>query len=481
MNYKIVSLLLIILSITGCENASKTDTNSAYFGGEIINPKGDKVIFYAKDRKHNDTLQLDENNRFSYIVENVTPGVYTFGHGGEVQSIILEPEDSLMIRLNTYDFDGSLVFMGKSSRKNNYLIKTFLNNEKKVQKLVRYSDMEPEEFVEFVDKRHQEELEDFKYFNSKDPVSPFAHSVIKASIDYHNFADKEIYPFVYFGENKLVHIKDLPEGFFDFRENINYNVEELTEIHSYFHYLYFHFDNISVNNFYDTNAFHSKFNRHELSYNKAKLSLVDSLVENENMKNRLLKVKTREFINNNTSQEDINELMASYLSKTTNEDDVKYMNALIASLDNLKPGKGLPDLKVIDVNDANYTIADVVNKPTLIYFWSTNFKRHYKRSHYRVRELKAKFPQLRFMSININDNSEKYWKETVNQYKFDLSNEFRFENPKEALETLAVNYLYKVMIVDNKANIIHPNVNIFNPDFEDTLNDMILKKELVFK
>ena len=86
-----------------------------------------------------------------------------------------------------------------------------------------------------------------------------------------------------------------------------------------------------------------------------------------------------------------------------------------------------------------------------------------------------------FTSININDNPEKFWKETINQYKFDLNNEYRFKNPKEALQTLAVNYLYKVIIVDRKGNIINPNVNIFSKDFEGKLNDMIQKKELVLR
>lgn len=474
-------LLSFMFCFTGCKDSSSAEENSAFFGGEIINPKGDKVIFYDKNRKENDTLQLDENNRFSHTIKNITPGVYLFRHGGEIQFVILEPKDSLMLRLNTYDFDGSLVFMGKSSRKNNYLLKTFLTLEKESQRLVKYSHKDPEDFENFINLRHQKELVEFERFEAKEPMSVFAKSIIKASIDYHNYADKEIYPFAYFGENKLVHIKDLPENFYDFRKNIDYNAVELNEIPSYFRFLLIYFDNISVTHFYNNNEFHSKFNRYDLSYNKAKLNLIDSLVTDETLKNRLLKYKTREFINNNNSQDDINEIMASYLSKTTSEEDVKYMSSLIASLDNLKPGKGLPDLKVIDINDNTLTIADVVNKPTLIYFWSTNYKNHYKRSHYRVKELKNQFPKLRFMSININDNSEKYWKETINQYKFDLNKEYRFENPKEALKTLAVNYLYKVIIVDDKGNIVNPNVNIFNPDFEDNLRDMIKKRELVLK
>ena len=172
--------------------------------------------------------------------------------------------------------------------------------------------------------------------------------------------------------------------------------------------------------------------------------------------------------------------MALYSSKTTNKDDIKSLNSLIASLENLQPGKGLPDLKVINANNDEHIIANIVDRPTLIYFWSTNDKKHYKNSHYRIKELKTDFPKMGFMSININDNPENFWKETITQYDFDISSEYRFENPKEAMNTLAVNYLWKVIIVDKNANIIHPNVNIFSEDFENLLKDMVIKKELVF-
>lgn len=477
-----LTLLIFILTITGCKSNFGDGGDTAFFGGEIINPKGDNIILYNRKGEVTDTLLLDKENRFKHRINDITPGLYSFRHGGEIQFVILEPKDSVMIRLNTYGFDESLVFVGNGAKKNNYLIKTFLNNEKESRKLVKYSQQkDPDEFHMFIESRHKNELKDFENFSQYAEMSPFASSIIKANIDYHNYADKEIYPFAYYGENKLVHIKDLPDNFYDYRESANYNANQFSEIYAYNRFLFFHFDNVAVTNFYDNNEFHSKFNRYELSYNKSKLKLVDSLVNDKTIKNNLLKYKTREFINNSKSQEEINEVMASYLSKTTSEEDIKYMNKLIASLDNLKPGKGLPDLKLIDVNNNESTIAEIVTKPTLIYFWSSNRKKHYKNSHYRVKELQAQFPKMGFMSININDNPDKFWKETIQQYKFNLDNEYRFENPKEALETLAVNYLYKVIIVDKKANIIHPNANIFNKDFEIVMADLIQKKELVLK
>lgn len=472
-------IFLGLLNFIGCKNSPLNTTTDTYFGGEIVNPKSDTVILYGLDGVSNDTLYIDENNRFLQKFTDIEAGVYTFRHGGEIQFIILEPKDSIMIRLNTYDFDESLVFNGKGAHKNNYLIKTFLSNEKKAQNLVSYSQKDPETFEAFITKRHNNELKEFEKFKENKSISSFANTVIKANIDYHNYADKEIYPFAYFGENKMVHIKDLPEDFYAFRNNINYNASELGDIFAYNRFLFFHFDNLGLTDYYSKNEYHSKFNRHQLAYNKAKLNLVDSLVKNERIKNSLLKYKTREFISNCNNKKEIDDIMAVYLSKTTNEDDIKYMNGLVASLDNLMPGKGLPDLEVITVNQKEYKISELVDRPTLIYFWSSNIKKHYKNSHYRVKELKQKFPDIKFMSININDTPDKYWKETINNYKFDLNNEYRFKNPKDALETLAVNYLYKVIIVDKEANIIHPNVNIFNDDFETTLSELLKVKKPV--
>lgn len=473
-------IILSILSFTGCKIDVSSDEDVAYFGGEIINPKGSTVIFYNHKEATNDTLTLDKNNRFINKLNAIKPGVYTFRHGGEIQFVIIEPNDSIMIRLNTYDFDESLVFTGNGARKNNYLIETFLSNEKEAKRLVKYSKKDPEVFEEYITNRYNNQLNKFNLFIENKPISDFAASVIKSTLDYHHYADKEIYPFAYFGKNKMVHIKDLPENFYAFRSEVNYNENEFSELFAYNRFLFSHFNNLALSNFYKNKPYHSEFNRYELNYNKAKLEIVDSLVQDETIKNRLLKFKTRDFISHCENKNEVDEIMASYLSKSTSEEDIKYMNSLIASLNNLKPGKGLPELKVINLNNKEFTIAEIVDKPTLIYFWSSNYKQHYKNSHKRVKELKAKFPKMAFMSININDNADKYWKETLQKYKFDLANEYRFKNPKEALKTLAVNYVYKVFIVDKKANIVHPNVNIFSDNFESTLKTMVQKKELVF-
>ncbi|MDO1500926.1 hypothetical protein Q2T40_12365 [Winogradskyella maritima] len=467
--------LVSVLSVIGC---SEKDTNHAYLGGEITNPKSDVVILVNPDGKTMDTVALDANNRFIYKIEEATAGIYSFRHGGEYQVVIIEPKDSLMLRLNTTDFDESLVYTGEGARKNNYFLRTFLENEKESRKLVKYSNKEPEEFLAFINERHAREIKAFNDYIAKKDISEFSKGIIQANINYHNYADKEIYPFAYFGNNKLVHVMDLPEDFYDYRTSIDYNSKHLSELYDYNRFMFSHVDNLALNQYYKDKAYHSTFDRHELSYNMAKIDLIDSLIEDSEIKNNLLKYKTREFINHSIDDSEIAQVLGYYLERSTSEDDKIMMQNHVNSIKKLRPGRDLPDLMVYNINREEFKISELVNQPTLIYFWSSNNIMHYRTSHYRVKELRENYPEMDFMSININDNSEQYWAETLQKYKFSLEDEYRFKNLKEALRTLAVNYVYKVIIVDKDGDIVHPNVNIYSDDFEILLQDMKLKKAL---
>ena len=114
----------------------------------------------------------------------------------------------------------------------------------------------------------------------------------------------------------------------------------------------------------------------------------------------------------------------------------------------------------------------------LIYFWSSNNKKHYRNSHYRVKELKERFPEVEFVSINIDVNPDEFWIEILNKYKFSLDNEYKFKDPKAARETLALNFVYKVMVVDKEGHILHPNVNIFSEKLRRLAREFIAKKAL---
>jgi hypothetical protein len=125
MTKKIFSFLpmLLLVVLNSCDSDKKE--TMTYFGGKIINPKSNNVVLYSMD-KVIDTFYLDKENKFLGKLKNANEGLYYFFHGDENQYIYLEPKDSLMLRLNTWDFDESLVFAGEGAERNNVLIDCFI-------------------------------------------------------------------------------------------------------------------------------------------------------------------------------------------------------------------------------------------------------------------------------------------------------------------------------------------------------------------
>ena len=473
---------VLLSMVYGCKTNGDSKDQYAYIGGEIINPKNKNVVLYNTKGKVADSLTLDANNRFIHKVENLQPGIYLITHGGEYQTILLEPNDSIMFRLNTYDFDESLVFTGEGAKKNNYLIKTYLTNEIEAKKLVKYAtNMEPEAFNELIEERRKRQLNEFHELLEFNKESDFFKSIVEANINYNSYADKEIYPFAYFGNNKLIHIKDLPEDFYTHRAHVDYNANHLSHFFAYNRFLFSHIDNLAIKSYYKNNPYHSKFDRHSMSYNKSKLDLVDSIISDETLRNNLFKYKTRDYVSNNHTESEANDMLNYYLAKSTNEEDKKGMRDLVSSLKLLRQGNPIPDLALINYDNTQYGLNTIIDKPTIIYFWSSNSKMQYRNSHYKVKKLKSKFPQVDFISINLNSNDDKTWKAIINNYDFPTQKEYKFKYPKKARKTLAVSYLNKAIIVNENATILHPNVNIFKSDFTEMLGELIQKKHLIVK
>ena len=476
MKYTYYLFLILALTI-GCDKKQSSSTSLAFIGGEIINPKTNFVIIDNPSQKSTDTITLDKNNRFNFNIKNLDSNLFLFRHGDEYQTIIVEPNDSLMLRLNTLDFDESLVFAGQGAKKNNYLVKVFLENEEESKKLMTHSQKEPKDFFQFVSKRRESQLNHFFEYAEKNDFSDYFENIIISNINYNNFADLEIYPFAYFGENRLVHIKHLPEYFYSFREHIDYNNSDLSHFYAYNRFLSTHIDNLSLHNFYDeANNDHSKFNRNDLNYNKSKINLIDQLIQHSEIKNRLLRFKTREFISINHSMENIEEFINHYKSISNSEKDITYIETLKIALTKLKPGNKLPDFQVFDTEKKEYQFSTIINKPTLIYFWSLNHKQHFIKTHDKVNELKQKIPNLEFISVNINDNHTEKWKETTKKYNFRLDKEFKLKTPHETLKKLAINYLNKVFVINKDKEILSSNINIHDKNIDEHINSLLLEK-----
>ena len=466
---QLIVLLLVITTLLSC-NSNENSCGQAFIGGEIINPNNDFVTL-LRDASPIDTLYLDKNNRFSYQIETLDPGLHSFYHGGEYQIVIIEPSDSIMIRLNTLDFDESLVFSGQGSKKNNYLINMFLKLDEEEHFVYQSSKLNPEIFLTKLDSIKEEKYQALNAFKEKYQPTDYFINVAQTGIDYSYYRDKEIYPYRYFGINKPLPLDSLPDGYFNFRNDIDYNQEELKEFFPYFNFLFPHFNNLAMEKYFKDNN-EEKLVRTNIKYHLNKLELIDDMVESKVMKNILLKFPTRNFLNYSKSFEDSEAMYNSFLEKNTNEQNEVYITNLYKTLNRLRPGNKLPEVEVLNFKNEATTLNSINKRPTVLYFWSSINKYHFENSHAKVKELKKLYPNIDFISININSNNESNWKRLLKQNNIDITNEYRFRNPEIAKKLLAIQYINKVIVVDRKDNIITSNANLFKSDFKDLLDEI---------
>ena len=93
----LLSLLVLLFSFSSCDY--QEETTYTYFGGKIKNPK-DKFVYLTKGKKVLDSARLNDHNKFSFKIDSLELGLYSFKHGAEFQYLYLEPKDSLLIYLN---------------------------------------------------------------------------------------------------------------------------------------------------------------------------------------------------------------------------------------------------------------------------------------------------------------------------------------------------------------------------------------------
>lgn len=470
MMKQLIVLILISASLFSCKS-NDYSCGKAFFGGEIINPNSEYVVFHDDLSSNVDTLYLDENNRFSHTVETLTPGLYSFVHGGEYQIAILEPNDSIMIRLNTLDFDESLVFTGRGSKKNNFLISQYVALDNQEKHIYHNFHLSPQDF-----KRNLDSLKSFKKkklnaFIEKHPSSELFTKIANASIDFNYNSYLEIYPFRHYKKQQLHNYTDIPVDFYDYRNTLDYNDELFSDYYPFYNFLVPHFDNLALEGFFKKSN-DTLFEKNAILYNLEKLELIDQKVQNEIIRNDLLKYCTKKYLSDANTMEDCETMYNSFLGKSSDKKDLQHISSLFTTLKNIQPGNTFPDVEIIDHQNKVSNISAIIDKPTVIFFWSKAIKNHFRNSHKKVNKLREEYPDINFVSFNIDANNKYLWKRLLNENKFPLDYEYRFRNPHAAKKILAINYVNKVMVLDANGKIISSNASMFKRDFRTLLDEL---------
>lgn len=462
MKYILHSLAIILL--ISC-NSTNNKNGITYFGGEIINPK-DSFVVLLKDDTIIDTLKLNKENRFIASYKNLDEGLYTFKHGIEFQYIYLEPKDSILIRLNSWDFDESIVFSGDGGSKNEFLLNLFLQNEKEEKAMYQYFSLNEAEFSKKIDSLVAEREAIYNEFASaEDNVSSGFKKLTKSAINFPLYRLKEIYPYYNKIANNLDKFPVVNDQFYEFRNDINFNEAELISFYPYQNYVVSYLYNLSYQQLEKDSS------KNNLTMNI--LNAIDENIQLDEFKNTLLKrIVVNDFLKSESSCTIHQPTLNLFLEKCTDE---AYKNQVKNLVNDSKAVDQNKPLISFDIQSSDNEIIDInsiiKNKNSVIYFWSTEFMS----TEYlvnRIKFLKNNYPNILFIGINMQ-TSFKEIKTEPHLKKLDIHQQYKLPKTSAAFSFLTSRYPRVIII--NKDGIV---TNGFTYLDSKKLNSELTKLEI---
>ena len=419
-----ILLFISLIIFISCKN----DNKQTFFNGKILNKSSEKIILSVDENPLYNSL-ISESGNFSITIDSLESGLYNFFLQPEFQYVILEEGDSIYIRLNSLDFDESLVFMGKGSAKNNFLIDVFLKNEEHNDILNSYYNASFEDFLIKVDSLFNNQKELFKEFKQNNRLSYLSENLILDAIKYPLLEKIQSY----LVSNNL----DLNRLEIDYSKyEIDFNNNSISSYKPYIDFIYL----------YSFNLTKSISDR---NFQVERLKILDSLVQSDDIKSKLFRFLAFEILLNEKSLKEKRIFFEEFknisdYSSINNEVEILLKNQL-----QLSPGKSFPNIKGYDLNGSIKDISMISNKK-IIFFWSYDQNAHFNSIYQKINSLENKYLSYKLISLNINNDFDKWksnYKPTKNVTELQ-TNDFEYMSKKLILDNLN-----KVFIVDEN-NII---------------------------
>ncbi len=450
-----IKYLYILFSITlflSCED--KEENTITYFGGQIINPKSDQIFLY-KGEQLLDSTKLDSNHKFLFEIDSLVLGLYTFIHGPELQYLYLEPTDSLLIRLNTWGFDESLVFSGKGAERNNFLINLFLENEKEDKLFYNFYHLNDSLFELKVDSVLQRKKILYNQFKEESPKnSPLFEKLASVAIDYPLYKKKEAYPYRH---KKVTQSKKYPNinpTFYKFRKNIDINDKELIDFYPYHDYV-------------KTYLYHLAYEKQILNNHKGTMDVNFMKATLENLKIDIVKNNFLHqgiwytLLDERISKSEKDKAQRLFFDHCSDEKSVVEISQLIKAAEKLPKGSNLPQITIYSSSNDSLQISNIIkDKNVVLYTWPKEF-RQIENLAKRVNYLEKKYPNYLFIGLN-SKNSEYRWKKHI---KSNASNQYRVDC---GIDWLDVNFA-RAILVDKNGIVQNNMTHLSSPRFEKHL------------
>lgn len=459
------TLLLLLLPtmslITSCQKEFDPKDYSAYLQGEIINPTSNYVLF-CKDNEVIDTLFLDENNKFYKKFDSLTPGMYIYKHNPEFQYVYFDKNDSLTLRLNSKDFDHSIIFSGRGAEKNNFLMNLTVKNIMDETEGYSAFDVSPGKFSRRIDSVHAARttyyLRNKAIINWSEDFDLYA----KAKLDLHFYSLKELYPTAHFVRTDEDVRKKLPSDYYAYRKKVNFNDDRLLKYSSFTKYLAIMLNTI-VNEPEDEIIPDNKFDKYI-----DKLNIVDTLIKNPKVKNAIFDNIAFIYLLEDQNLNNNDVFLERYFELSTDKNQHNEIIQIQQAIQNLKYEKKLPEVPLVNAKSEKVSINSIINKKTLMFFWTKNGMAHADAAHQLAAELKSEIPNIDIVSICI-DGDQGEWLNIIKKYPAKGIIELRSDDFNQMKDQWIITKIQRSMILDKDGSIVDPFINIFDRNFESLL------------
>ncbi len=451
--------ILIIFLFIGCKK-NEPKSMEAYFGGEIINPSSDNVLLY-NDNKIIDTLKLSIDKRFFKKFDSINYGLFRIAHLPENQMLIIESGDSILLRANMSDFNGSLFFSGKGAAKNNFLMEIYLKLQNEISFLSSKYSLSGKSFNKIIDSLQNEKYTKWKNLISKNIFSKFTKKITEASFKYPYANRKARYALIR-GKSKNIKADSL---YFRYRDKLNYNDEELSFFEPYINYLISY---ISLEAMEEGQTFYRAKNN--TNFNIERIKVINQKIKNIKLKNILARAVAYEEIMNSNNQISHEKFLKSYSLINPNQEYYNEVISLNNSLMKMRTGRPLP-IVLLEDNKGQIVTSNkaFMGKKTVLYFWSQTQMNHFKRNEERAKVYKKKYPNYRFVGISIQPYNQlvRNYQEIMN---INIKNQLALVNYQTSTSDWVINLLNKGIILDKNCIILEGFGNFgYEKSFENLL------------
>lgn len=452
-------LFLIMLAFASC---GKDDAYTAYFGGQVTNPRAPYILF-SRGNNVLDTIPLGKDNRFFIKFDSLTPGMYSFKYDTDYQYVYFDKNDSLGVSFDSQDFDHTVVFSGRGERKNNFMVELYMYNEADRNSAYELYELEYKDFIRKIDSVYT--IRRAFYTRSRDDIKWGADFdfYAKARTDLSYLARKEYYPYIHARRTGEDIKAFLPADYYSFRKSINFNDKRLATFSPFLRYLNGMLSNMAITrNFKDGNL-----KEDALKNNIDKLNIADSIFKDPAVKNDILNSIAFNYLLEDQNILNNQKFLERYMQLSTDESKDNEIRKIGSASRKLTEGGKLPQVKLVDVNNKPVDLTVGTKKQAVIFFWTSCARTHLENVYEHVEKLKKAYPDVDFIAINVDKDAE--WKRVMAAQPFTLGMQLRALDYHELKDKWVFTKINRTIILNPDGTIKKPFTDILDPKFGNEL------------